>query len=164
MTAPALYDGPCADGVAVEIADDLYNNTKATGYEYGAVVVRNPDGTFGVHNDLFYTNFSTKGVDHPAPRNGSAVGTIHTHPEIKNAEEFWDNYANRYPSNADWAQADKLVAEAGADPAKFSVYIVDKWGVIREFSYLDKAMYLSLQPHDKYNGKGLPAPTQGCSS
>jgi hypothetical protein len=163
-TYPFLYDGPCGDAVAAEIADDLHNKTKATGWEYGAVIVRNANGTYGVHNDVFYTSYSPTAVNHPAPRDGSIVGTVHTHPEIKNAEYLFQNYENRYPSEADWAQADKIVAEGGGDSNKLSVYLVDYLGVVREFRYVDKAMYLALQPHEKQHGKGLPAPTNGCSA
>ena len=158
------YDGLCGDAVAAEIADDLLNKTKAYGWEYGATIVRNVNGTFGAFNDVFYTSFSTIEVHHPAPRDGSVVGTVHTHPEIKNAVNYWDNYEYRYPSLTDWAQADKLVEEGGASADKLSVYIVDWLGVVREFKYVDKAIYLALQPYEKINGKALPAPTQGCSA
>jgi C1A family cysteine protease len=150
--------------VAAEIADDLHNKTKAYGWEYGAVIVRNSNGTFGAFNDVFYTSYSTEGVNHPAPRDGSVVGIVHTHPWDSNTDENGVNHVARYPGERDWAQADKLVAEGGADPSKLSVYIVDPWGVVREFRYVDKAMYLSLQPHEKWGDKALPARTQGCST
>ena len=106
------------------------------------------------------TDHSPSGVNIPAPRDGSVAGTIHSHPW--NSIDYWQNYVNRYPGGDDWAEADRLVAEGGANASTLSIYIVDGFGVTREFRYADRAFYASLSDSDKIQGAGLPDAVTGC--
>lgn len=144
------------------------NNTLAD-QEYGAILYEDANGniqTFGpepltpvgVTGSLFstealYSAFENAGLDR-----GSITGFVHNHP----GGVFTDVDLNRYPSGADWAAAAGAV-ELGADPATYSLYVVDGNGNLREFAYADRALYENLTDEQKRNGENLPEGTESGS-
>ena len=76
------------------------------------------------------------------------LGTVHTHPQrapTDNEEEDAQlDFADQYPSPDGWAQMGALasrVTAAGGDPFHLSIYIVDRFGFVREFNYADRHLY-----------------------
>jgi hypothetical protein len=77
------------------------------------------------------------------------LGQIHSHPPFlqSSGDPVVDaNYdiADMYPSPDDWDEMERhamAVLQAGADPSRLSMYIIDRYGSVREFSWNDRATY-----------------------
>ena len=52
--------------------------------EFGAVIVRNADGTYGALNDAIYSNAAVNYVHTPDFHGTNAVGIWHNHPDRGN--------------------------------------------------------------------------------
>lgn len=140
-------------------------------YEYGATLVRNPDGSVGAHAEGIHTSHSPNYARLSVPTDRSTiVGTVHNHPLAtlpshiygQNNVVFY-NANQRYPSNQDWDILDAQVLR-GADPNNLSVFILDGFGTLREFKYSHKDRYKSQTDQQRVNGEELPDPTNGCPS
>lgn len=137
-------------------------------YEYGAVLVNNPDGSVGAHDGGIHTNFSRTHASLSAPQDRSTiVATVHNHvyasttSQANGRNTVSYNAEQRYPSPQDWDNLEAQVSR-GADPNNLSVFILDGFGTLREFKYADKDKYESQTEQQRVNGEDLPEPTSGC--
>jgi hypothetical protein len=156
-------DDPCADGAAVEIKRKIVILVEQIGgYEFGAFISKNGDGSFGALNDKIYTDYRPGDVTMNNPEDASAVhGIIHNHVWNTKVDDPNWNAKNRYPSADDWNALDKLVM-LGADAFTLSIYVIDAWGVVREFKYEDKNLYESMSNQQRVAGENLPGETSPC--
>ena len=159
---PHTDKSACADGAAVSIAEKIKELLGSiSGVEYGAMISKNSDGTFGADNGI-HTDYSPASARLGAPSNAANIhGPVHNHPF--NSSDYNDNFQQRYPGDGDWAALDRLVA-MGADPSTLSTYILDPFGELREFRYADKAYYQSQGYSARALGEGLPAATKACGA
>ncbi|AOH85617.1 hypothetical protein AWL63_18420 [Sphingomonas panacis] len=158
-------DDDCKNGEAVHLADHIKGlaaqNPLGSQYEFGALIVDNHDGTYGASGDVIQTSYSATYSVLSAPSDYADVrGVVHNHPW--NIHDANDNFQQRYPSDPDWQALDTLVAR-GAPAASLSMYIVDPWGVTREFRYADKASYQAMTSSDRALGNSLPGQTVDCT-
>jgi len=96
----------------------------------------------------FYSNFTSatnQGRD-------DIVGEVHNHPYLVYGH---DPELNMYPSSHDWASAENTIA-AGANPATYSLYIIDTAGNLREFPYTMKDFFKAMSDESKRLGLLLP--------
>jgi hypothetical protein len=155
-------DAACQDGAAVNASEAIEGLLGAEGnFEFVGLLVENGDGTFGLSQNEVSTLYDTLNSAFDALSDySSAYGVVHNH--AFNDSNYNENFLNRYPSSGDWDALDILV-QGGADPNSLSLFIRDPFGVLREFSYSQKALYEGMTDQERYNGENLPEETQGCS-
>jgi hypothetical protein len=155
-------DFKCSDGAAVGIGGEMKKLLAAStpDYEYGAYIIRNSDGSFGAYQDTIKTSYSSTHVGMGAlpPTTDLAHMAGFVNCVTWNSSDYWANYTSRYPASGDWYALDKMVA-AGANPASLSIYILDAFGDLHEFSYTDKDALNQLTDTQRKNGAMLKAPT-----
>lgn len=165
---PPPAEPPCDDAHADKAADNLRNLTNLKpnheSKEHLSAVYKDRNGdvkTFGPVEGMqvgltgaiwefkdFYTNFTNQtGMDR-----SSIMAEVHNHPYLVFGHEA---ALNRYPTSADWISADRAVA-AGANPATYSLYIIDTSGELREFPYSLRDYYNNMSAESKRLGLLLP--------
>ena len=155
-------DAICQDGAAVNAAAAISSLVNTVGnFEFSGLLVQNSNGTFGLSQNELSTRYSTDSSSFDGLSSySSSYGIVHNH--AFDDSNYNANFLNRYPSSGDWAALDLLVA-GGANPNNLSVFILDPFGDLREFSYTDKALYESMTDSQRYADENLPSETQGCS-
>lgn len=152
---PAGVSGP-VDPVTTASGNDW------TKVEFGAVIVRNADGTFGALNDMIYSSDRPGNAALPSGVGQPVQGIWHSHPGRGDAGQ---RAIDRYPSPDDWAALAQVGGQAGAvaDP---SIWIMGPDNITREFKLSESAYFKSLQedPDRMKNGEGLEGRerTQSC--
>lgn len=136
--------------------DDSGSTNNWTKYEYGTTIVRT--GTqFGAHNNKIYTDWSPTSVNVGAPPLSPDIvaGLIHSHP-LKSSHG--DNLEGRYPSEEDIDRLVQLVND-GVYPSTASFYILDAFGVTREFPYstINNYRNANMSRDQRLNGVALPS-------
>ena len=93
------------------------------------------------------------------------VGLIHNHAGSPSGDYF-TNVANSYPSNADWASLHYMVTMQGVSAVAASIWVIDAWGNLREFSYADMEQYKQMTDAQRRDPNNLPpkSETEGCGS
>ena len=103
----------------------------------------------------------------------SLVGEIHNHPYNGfTGEDTYGRDVNRYPSppqdtsdhGGDWATANNLVSQYSLND--FATFIIDPYGVMREYDYSDESKYINLTFDQRSNGVNLPTavtPSDNCT-
>lgn len=130
---PAGVSGP-EDPVTTASGNDW------TKVEFGAVIVRNPNGTFGALNDMIYSSDQPGYAALPNSVGQPVQGIWHSHPlrgdDLQQA-------IDRYPSPRDWDALARIGGQAGAvaDP---SIWITDPKGITREFKLSEKDYFNQL--------------------
>lgn len=170
---------PCEDAHSDKAADNIRNLTNLApnheSKEYLSAIYKDSNGDIKTYGPIqgnpvgavggiwefpgFYTNFTSatgQGRD-------DIVGEVHNHP--------FDVYGhdpglNMYPSTLDWVSAENAIA-AGANPATYSLYVIDTVGDLREFPYTMKDFFKAMSDESKRLGLFLPAamttvPTPTC--
>jgi hypothetical protein len=160
-----VYGCDTDDGAAMRIADGIKSTqTNASGpgiidwrsAEYASSIVRGSDGRFYTGSTDVYTDGNLGSVTNRSTTlsaGESYAGFIHNHPDF--AGDDMADLSNRYPSAGDYQV---LAAEA----AKFgvsnpSIWIIDKFGDVREFKLLDRNNILRLTEDQRVAGMGLPS-------
>lgn len=153
-------DSPCEqdakeDALASAISDLIKQQPDWHEREYGALVVRYDDGTYGVTGlargqtvaearalglDAPQTAFSYNGP-------GTIVGAIHSHPDVgyNAAEDIQNQYPSYYLDSSgkpsgDYGLFDALIGHDSRFPTsadQFTHYVLGPDGVLREFSLKD---------------------------
>lgn len=184
--AVADYDADCStdDGAAVQVARHVIGappssaagpvdagiaiRTPAgndwTKVEFGAVIVKNSDGTFGAHNDKIYSGDDPRGVKLAAPKSADISGTWHSHGS--------GGIENYYPSDRlsgavnDWQQLQALKNNYAPNNPSYdpSMWITGSDGVTREFKLSQREYFESLSLDQKRSGEGLKSTerSKGC--
>jgi hypothetical protein len=127
--------------------------------EFGAIIVRNADGTYGALNDTIYSN-DLRGIINIGFSAGPAVqGFWHSHPSGGLPLDMKDNY----PSPADWASLAAMASKTGV-VSNPSAWIMGSDGFTREFKLSERAYFEGLSDTQKGNGEGLDGRerTQSC--
>lgn len=130
----------------------IYTNTSGdwTTREFGAIIVKNVDGSFGAFNDKIYSNDSDGFVIYPSAAGTQAVGIWHNHPAdpYKNAQA---DAVNAYPSffpngTGDWSALAKFKTQVASGNANFdpSLWLTGPDGVTRVFRLSERAFYEAL--------------------
>ena len=145
-SGPPPNEFPCENtavsGVAGNIAAaDASDGLSGTGQvEYGATIA-SAGGNF-ITGDLVtgqsynQANPPSTTISPPAGYGwADVVATVHSHPPSGDAAT---DLRNQAPSDGDWQSADEAVAR-GADPANFTMYIIDMNGTMRAFDYMTPA-------------------------
>jgi hypothetical protein len=179
---------PCAGSAALRAASDIAT-LNASGQEYSATLVQSGTGvamykgginTFASSSD----NYNDSNVPFVLPSAASGVhvvGELHNH-DINGVDSHASEFPgfttqqvemmNRYPSINDWADLQTIYntyssANPGYNP---SLYIVDPFGVTREYKYSDMSQYVNLATNTYVTslaqlaaGVNLPAQTVGCA-
>jgi hypothetical protein len=131
--------------------------------EFGAVIIRNADGSYGALNDMIYSSNQAGYVALPTGVGQPVQGLWHSHPTRGDSDQW---AIDRYPSPADWSGLARLVGQAGA-AANPSLWITAPDGVTREFQLSERAYFesLSADPSKMVNGEGLNGRerTQSCA-
>lgn len=156
-------DAPCENEAAMNVSEGIQGLVGTEGnFEFTGLLTSNSDGTYGLLNDQLtslhnedFSSFANLG-DY-----SDIYGFIHNHPF--NDSNYNANFLNQYPSDRDWEALD-LMAANGADPTHLSVFILDPFGVLREFQYSDKATYQAMTDTQRYQSQSLPQPTTACQS
>lgn len=143
---PAGVSGP-PDPVTTSAGNDWRT------VEFGAVIVRNADGSFGALNDMIYSSNQPGYVALPSGSGQSVQGTWHSHPTRGDSDQ---RAIDRYPSPGDWASLARVAGQAGA-AANPSLWITGPDEVTREFSLSERSYFESLaaDPTKMVNGDGL---------
>lgn len=143
---PAGVSGP-PDPVTTSAGTDW------TAVEFGAVIVRNADGSFGALNNMIYSSNQPNYVALPSGIGQPVQGLWHSHP-TRDGPNQWA--IDRYPSSGDWSGLARVAGQAGAaaDP---SLWITGPDGVTREFSLSERSYFESLATDSTkmVNGDGL---------
>lgn len=161
-----------ADGAAKQIADEIKNAPAVAGrgdwtqVELGTFVVRTADGRYGALESTIYTDNQYNGVTIPDVWGDDYVeGIVHNHPDSLGNDRV--DALNRYPGEGDWAALEVLYNAysphyPGYDP---SVWIMDRWGVLREFKFSERATIQGLTDDQKVAREGLDGRerTDSCS-
>jgi hypothetical protein len=130
--------------------------------EFGAVIIRNVDGSFGALNDMIYSSNLQGYAALPSGVGQPVQGLWHSHP-TRGGSDQWA--IDRYPSPDDWASLARVAGQAGA-AANPSLWITAPDGVTREFQLSERAYFesLSADPSKMINGEGLDGRerTQSC--
>ena len=131
---PTTVSGP-PDPVTTASGNDW------TKVEFGTMIVRNSDGTFGALNDSIYSNDLPRDVQIHYSATEAVQGFWHSHPSASFFTS--DRLIGRYPSLSDWNMLDRIKAGAGAasDP---SLWIMDSWGTTREFKYSERDYFKNM--------------------
>lgn len=133
--------------------------------EFGTIIVRNSDGSYGAVNNMIYTDDLPGRVDIednlPADLS-TMVGIIHNHPGTSTGD-YSTNLFYSYPSAGDWQSLANLSSRSGAPNP--SIWLIDAFNNVREFRLSDRQKYESLSEDEMRNAVDLPAPSavQGCS-
>lgn len=166
---PHTQDCGSEDGAAVQVAKHVMGTTLPVGVagppdavttpggnewtevEFGAVIVKNPDGTYGAFNNAIYSNDANGWVVLPMTGVQGFQGTWHNHPA---RDDPGQRAIDRYPSPADWSELASLAKQAGAasDP---SIWLTDPNGVTREFKLSERGQFENMDPELMKNGEGL---------
>lgn len=126
--------------------------------EYGALIVRYQDGSYGVTalargetvaeagaraSAAGQTGFAPQ-ISYKYASTGGAVivAAIHSHPDIgyNNADDTNNRYPSYYGGSGDYGNFDKLVGSDGrfvSSPDQFTHYILGPDGVLREYNLKD---------------------------
>lgn len=130
--------------------------------EFGAVIVKNPDGTFGALNNMIYSSNQPGYVALPDSTGQPVQGLWHSHIRRDTPEQ---QAIDRYPSPRDWDALGRIGGQAGAalDP---SIWITGPDGITREFKLSERAYFEKLDddPLKMEKGEGLEGRerTQSC--
>lgn len=128
--------------------------------EFGAVIVKNPDGTFGPLNNMIYSSNQALYVGLPDSSGQPVQGLWHSHIT---REGEGQRAIDRYPSPGDWNALARIGGQPGAvaDP---SLWITGPDGVTREFKLSERSSIESLGAEQMKDGEGLPGKerTQSC--
>ncbi|HEX8064196.1 MAG TPA: hypothetical protein VF535_13400 [Allosphingosinicella sp.] len=172
VTAVEQHAKDCGteDGAAVQVAKHVTGELPAgtagppdpmttsagndwTTVEFGAVIVRNTDGSFGALNDMIYSSNLPGYAALPSGAGQPVQGLWHSHPTRGDAAQ---HAIDRYPSTGDWAALARTADQAGA-AANPSLWITGPDGVTREFSLSERGYYESLaaDPSRMVDGEGL---------
>lgn len=131
-----------------------------TKVEFGAVIVKNPDGTFGALNNMIYSSNQATYVGLPDSSGQPVQGLWHSHPTRDDLEQ---RAIDRYPSPADWNALARIAGQSGAaaDP---SLWITGPDRVTREFKLSERSSVESLSVDQMKSGDGLAGRerTQSC--
>lgn len=134
--------------------------------EYGAVIVRNPNGSYGALNDAIYSNGSPGFVTLPSFVGTNAVGFWHDHTTRDDPNQ---QAIDRYPSSqagGDWDELQRLHDQVAPGDASFdpSMWITGPDGATREFKLSERSYYESLESEQMAAGVGLNGKerTQSC--
>lgn len=147
------------DGPAVRVALEIKQQIDTDGLsgtnqtEYGAVLGDSGSGVRigSVVQGQSYNQSNPPATNLTASRNSigvtnaQVVGIVHSHPPSGNSTV---DATNRRPTANDWAAADNLVAQ-GANPARLALYIIDKNGVMRAYSYVPPSQRTSSNPPER---------------
>jgi hypothetical protein len=155
---PAGVAGP-PDRVTTSAGNDW------TQVEFGAVIIRNSNGTFGALNDMIYSSNQQTYAAVPSGVGQPVQGLWHSHPTRGGDSQ---QAIDRYPSLDDWASLARVASQAGA-AANPSLWIMGPDGVTREFSLSERSYFESLSTDTDTSrmvkGEGLDGKerTQSCS-
>lgn len=159
------------DGAAVQVAnhvmgllppgvsgpeDPLTTSTGSdwTKVEFGALIVKNPNGTFGAFNDTIYSSDKAAYVLVPYNSTQPIQGLWHTHPA--GTDSAGRQAINRYPSSFDWSVLSQIAGRSSSvsDP---SVWVTGPDGVTREFKLSERSYFENLAQNESKmeNGEGL---------
>lgn len=122
-----------------------------TKVEFGAVIIRNPDGSFGAMNNMIYSSDSPTYAKVPSSGGQPVQGIWHNHTL---RGDYAQQMIDRYPSSSDWSTLSSISTQAGASTNP-SLWITDGFGVTREFRLSDRALFESLDNTAMTNGQGL---------
>ncbi|HEX8238551.1 MAG TPA: hypothetical protein VF574_02300 [Allosphingosinicella sp.] len=134
-----------------------------TKVEFGALIVKNSDGSFGAFNDLIYSNDDARYVLVPYNSTQPIQGFWHTHPA--GADSAGQQAINRYPSPFDWNVLSQIAGRSSSvsDP---SLWVTGPDGVTREFKLSERSYFEDLAENESRmeDGDGLEgrARTQSC--
>lgn len=177
---PHEQDCGTEDGAAVQIANHVKGTLPAgssgpedrvmtstgkdwTQVEFGAVIVRNPDGSFGPLNDMIYSSDLSGFLVYPNIAGQPVQGLWHSHDQTGDTQR--DRLVSRYPSSDDWHWLSIVAGIPGA-ASNPSLWIMDSFGTTREFKFSERAYFLSLFADEArmVNGEGLEGRerTQSC--
>ncbi len=130
-----------------------------TEVEFGALVVQNSDGTFGAHNNNFFTSDRPNFVAISAPSDATSVqGIWHNHPSSGNVSGSSGNYpSSGTDGRGDWNALQAIKDRFGANDPSFdpAIWITGPDGETREFRLSDRAMFESLTDAEIDAGVGL---------
>lgn len=177
---PHEQDCGTDDGAAVQVAKHVIGElpagvsgppdpvTTASGndwrtVEFGAIIVRNSDGSYGALNNMIYSSDQAGYVALPSSVGQPVQGLWHTHPTRDSTT--MQRAIDRYPSAGDWSALARIGGQTGAaaDP---SLWITGPDSITREFKLSERAYYESLaaDPTKMVNGEGLDGKerTQSC--
>lgn len=142
---PANVSGP-VDPVKTSSGNDW------TKVEFGALIVKNSNGSFGALNDTIYSNDLSNYIQIQYNTPQSIQGFWHSHPDTNSG--IIDKLKGRYPSSADWNTLARIAGGAGAvqDP---SLWIMDYSGTTREFKLSERSYFESLDDTQQVEGTGL---------
>lgn len=137
-----------------KVGSETFNWTQV---EFGATVVRSANGLFNTGNSgAIYGNSLVNEVNIADPILGSGdsfAGIIHNHPDLEGNRE--EDLENRYPSANDFDQLAKAALKFGASNP--SIWILDKFGDVREFKLSDRNNIERLSFDQKISGMRLPS-------
>jgi hypothetical protein len=124
-----------------------------TKVEFGAVIVRNPNGSFGALNDMIYSSNQAGWVGLPDSAGQPVQGIWHSHVTRDGARQ---QAIDRYPSPADWSALERIGKQTGsaADP---SLWITGPDKITREFKLSERSYFEALDDDTTRmeNGEGL---------
>lgn len=122
--------------------------------EFGTMIVRNSDGSFGALNDSIYSNDLSNKVQINYSSSQPVQGFWHSHPVNNVSSDL--QLIGRYPSIDDWDMLDRIKAGANA-ASNPSLWIMDSLGVTREFKWEERDYFKELLNNDTKmkNGEGL---------
>jgi hypothetical protein len=133
-----------------------------TKVEFGAVIVRNPDGSYGSLNDAIYSSNQASWVGLPDSAGQPVQGIWHSHPVRDDPQQ---RAIDRYPSSADWAALARIGTQPGAVPDP-SIWITGPDMITREFKLSERAYFETLDDDvgKMVEGEGLAGKerTQSC--
>lgn len=143
----------------IKSTDDSFGPTEFdwTNAEYGAFVIQSGPSSFGAYSGTIYSEGLLGRSRLPAPVAGTVVsGIVHNHPDQISGTEAGD-LDQRYPSAGDWDALDRLFERFGGNDANHnpSLWIVDRWGVVRKFRRSERLYFESLSPEARQAGEGL---------
>lgn len=131
-----------------------------TKVEFGALIVKNPNGSFGAFNDMIYSSDKAAYVLVPYNSTQPIQGFWHSHPTVP---DLGQRLVDRYPSPADWYALNQIAGRATAvsDP---SLWITGPDGITREFKLSERNYFEGMDETRKKNGEGLDGKerTQSC--
>ena len=119
--------------------------------EFGAVIVRNPNGTFGAFNDMIYSSDQPGYAVLPISVGQPVQGIWHSHITRGTEQQ---QAIDRYPSPGDWIALERIGRQAGAVENP-SLWITGPDGVTREFKLTERSSVESLSEDQMENGDGL---------
>lgn len=152
-----------SDGQIYAVRDVFRELPNVENVEYIAAITGSGANQDIAQDTIFTTNQGTQARIPDGTFTQSEVqqitGLIHNHPPGPFGNDRDDLRVNRYPSDADWQAAEQFV-NFGADPASFSLFIIDPYGAVREFPYSDRAFYegLGTAHMERGNPSSLPEP------